>query len=180
MDNLTELQSFPDPNRKPQPLPVRLAEVAKKQEYKPRKLRKGETPRVLVRSGGAIEVEEAALVDRGRGIFYDDSHGLIFPMLEQAKHSGILTVPVDSILNADYHSDIAEYSPQTYSHTASWERYGVGQGFWDRASSYNLRPSNSTAGPYPSIHVWSNEVDISEAQTLSPQVLSVDLDFFKK
>ncbi len=52
MDNLTELRSVPDPNRKLQPLPVRLTEVAKRQEYRPRNLGVGDSPRVSVRSGG--------------------------------------------------------------------------------------------------------------------------------
>ena len=49
-----------------------FAEVAKRQEYKPRKLKRGEDPKVIVRSGGAVEVEEATLTDKGREIFYGD------------------------------------------------------------------------------------------------------------
>lgn len=180
MDNLTELQSFPDPNRKLQSLPVILSEVAKRQEYKPRKLRRGKTPKVIVRSGGTVEIEETTLTDRGRAIFYGDSHGLIFPMLEQARQAGILSLPVGSILNADYHADIAVYNSGTYVHTTSWERYGVDQGLWDSANAYNFRPSSSTGEPYPALHAYTNEVTIDEVANLSPQVLSVDLDFFKR
>jgi hypothetical protein len=180
MIDFIEPLGISNPNRQLSPLPVRLSEVAKKQEYKPKRLRKDEMPKVLVRSDDAIEVEEALLIDKGRGIFFGDSHGLIFPMLEQARQSDILDLPADSICNADYHADIAEYNSNTYSHTTSWERYGVDQGFWSRDNAYNFRPSNSTAVPYHSIHAYTNEIDINKAQTLTPQILSIDLDFFKK
>lgn len=161
-------------------LRLKLKDVAKRINYKPVELEWGKTPTILVTSKGKVEVVEAQVIHEGRGIFFGDSHGLIFPMLFRACSKGLLSLPITSILNVDYHADIYSYNNDTTSHVSSWQRCGVAMQFWRKEHSYNFRPYNSTAGPYPNSEKWTNEITLDEAEELFPNVLSVDLDFFMR
>lgn len=180
MDNFTESQFLSNADREGQSLSTVLSEAATGMDYAPRELKRGERPRVFERPDGKVEIEAAFLVKDNRGFFSGDDHGLIFPMLEKARQLKILALPIGKILNTDYHADIGGYSYDTQPHTASWERFGVDKGLWNRNDAFNFQPANSTERLYPGLPDYSNEIDMNTAESISPDVSSNDLDFFNR
>lgn len=124
-------------------------------------------------------LETSELVREGRILMYGNSHGLIFSFLKRAIDKGIIELPIKSILNVDYHADVATYNESDENHYASWQRYGVDKGLWSKDDSYSWQPDSSELphscdDPTPFIR----SVNMNEAENLSPDVLSIDLDFF--
>ncbi|MCB0333015.1 MAG: hypothetical protein KDD55_05915 [Bdellovibrionales bacterium] len=115
-------------------------------------------------------------------LYLGNAHGLLIPFLSHAIMAGRIEAPL-SIVNADYHADIAEYTPQTSSHTASWQRLGVNLGLWRASDSLNWRPTHSTATPLQSFAPDRYITEVTSDHVLARgqfDVVSLDLDFFMK
>ncbi|PJB10853.1 MAG: hypothetical protein CO120_02705 [Gammaproteobacteria bacterium CG_4_9_14_3_um_filter_38_9] len=111
---------------------------------------------------------------------YGNTHGLIFPFLQRAVETGVVHLPINTVINVDEHADIATYTDLFICHTASWQRYAVDNGFWQIGNSYNWQPTRSTATPRKdfSPESYIKSIEANETDKLSPDVLSIDLDFF--
>ncbi len=159
----------------------KLREVAQNMPIEPRELLPNEYPKIKV-GKGRCELETAELIDKKhkRAIMYGDTHGLIFPFLYRAVNAGIIQLPIHTIVNVDEHADIAPYTNSFVCHSASWQRYGVDNHLWQRQQSYNWQPERSTATPNmaysPALYIKS--VGVHDVDALSPEVLSIDMDFF--
>ena len=167
----------------PNILRQRLKEVADKFPIVPKELTPNHYPQIKhIRAGDkqSCALETAKLIHRGKILMYGNQHGLIFPFLQHAVERGIVEMPISQVLNIDEHADIAPYTKHFTCHTASWQRYGIDYGFWKTGNSYNWQPERSTATPRedfsPDSYIRSIEAD--EIDGLSPDVVSIDLDFF--
>ena len=169
-----------------QGLKIVLSDAAEKTQRGAKSLRllqSGEYPNVTESAGSVLE--SAYYIsnkgDNKRGIFYGNSHAMIYPFLDKAVKEGIVELPLnDGILNIDYDADIAEYTQHTIFHEASWQRLGVDNGFWDANKSFNWRPEHSDAIPVRTFNPnrYITSIDTELAKQLAPKVLSIDLDFF--
>lgn len=159
-----------------------LREVAEKYSIDPKELQRDQYPIIEVEGRKSCLLETAEYIDRKneRALMYGNAHGLIFPFLQRAVEEGIVQLPLKAVFNVDYHADIVLYTDLYIDHTASWQKYGVEKGFWSVKNSYNWQPEKTTAPPtqdrFPDKYIQS--VDTNEASHLSPEVLSIDLDFF--
>ncbi len=167
-----------------QELAVELQKLADRFPITPRQLSQGELPKIEPQERVGPKLETAYLEDpeQKRLLFYGDGHGLIFPFLNEAVKRGLVQLPLRQVLNLDYHADIATYTEHTVSHTASWQRYGVDRGFWDRSGSYSWQPKHSTATPRRDFtpEQFIQSVGTEQSANLEPDLLSIDIDFFNK
>ncbi len=138
-------------------------------------------PKTFLDKPGCPKLEIAECLDphKKRILLYGDAHCLIFPFLQRAVEKGILQLPLGPILNVDYHADINTYSASMASHTDSWQRRGVDEGFWRSDCSYNWQPEDSRAQPMRHLDPdrYIRSVSKQQAKELMPEVLSIDLDF---
>lgn len=152
-----------------------------------RELKPGESPKVDIKHGVYASLENAFLIKEHTDgnkecLYFGDAHGAIFSHLNHAVKLGILSLPLNQggILNVDFHSDIAQYGEYTQVHTASWQRFGVEQGFWSANDSFNWQPEESDA-VLTHVNDTCNlitPIKTPDVSKLKPQVISVDLDFF--
>lgn len=143
-----------------------------------REIQQGTYPQIETEDRSSCGLETAELIDntKNRALIYGDAHGLIFPFIQRAVEKGMLKVPVGTVVNIDEHADIDSYNDTTLSHTASWQRYGVEQGFWSGINSHNWQPDHSDATRPTQYSMWLRDSDNME--NLNPDILSIDLDFF--
>lgn len=153
--------------------------IAEKLPFHARELKKDQLPKVQQENkynGPELETAYFVSKDGKKLLYYGNAHGSIFPFLEDAVTKGIIgTLPLRQVLNVDFHADVATYSEHTTCHTASWQKFGVEKGFWSESNSYNWQPEHSTA-TRPKMYTTAIETD--RVLELSPQLLSIDLDFF--
>ncbi len=163
-------------------LAVELQRLAERFPITPRQLTQYELPEIEPgeRMGPKLETAYLEKPEQKRLLFYGDGHGLIFPFLNEAVKKKLVSLPLRQVLNLDYHADISTYTEHVVSHTASWQRYGVDRGFWDRTRSYNWQPDHSTATPRCdfSPEQFIQSVDTEQVNGLEPDLLSIDIDFF--
>ncbi len=155
-------------------------------ENSPRELILGELPKVFHLESGRNKIETSFYFNERsdnskRGICYGNDHGLIFPFLAMAVRRGVCNIPVESIVNFDYHADIAPYDENAIAFTANWQRLGVDQQFWTAGNSFNIQPDDSEAPAnknwFPQNYIKS--VKAEDVTRLRPTVLSIDLDFYR-
>lgn len=169
----------PDSSQSKQTTDTIVERIGSLTKYAPRQLTLGENP--LIFSPTDIDdwyrLEEAHYIDEERHIalFFGNSHGFIFPMLRMAKQRGLISFPLDTVLNIDAHADVANYTSLTTIHEASWQRYGADNQLWK--NSYNWQPDTSTnLRPKRSTNAITTEG--VEHITNIIDVLSIDMDFF--
>lgn len=166
-------------------LAAELQKIAERFPITPRQLTPEQLPKIkrYKRDGSELsKLEDAYLEDvkQKRLLFYGDTHGLLFPFLNEAVKKGVVQLPLRQVLNLDFHADIATYAHHTTIHAASWQRYGVDRGFWNSSDSYNWQPEHSPFKPLEQFtpKQFIRSINADEASALQPDLLSVDLDFF--
>jgi hypothetical protein len=149
--------------------------------FSPNILLEGNLPNIIRPRFSGIFLEASVYNGERQDVYFADSHAMIFQMLGLSVKSGRVDLPINCIINFDYHSDIAQYNEDlTTLHENSWQRAGVDKGLWKKQQSYNVRPVNSSAKPLNEFNPDKYILDVSldKVKDLHSDVLSIDLDYF--